>query len=179
MQKIDEFILKDGCKVDIVLPSMDLLQPYTDFINRLSKEDTYLYLAGEHYSYEMQKNWLENALREIKHKKHYFIWAYIDGKIIGNCDVHRGGIRELHVGTVGLFIDQDFRGQGLGKFMARMILQKSKALNYQILRMEAFVENKIAINLYKNFGFKEYSRLPNGLFSKGKYSDKIEMYKKL
>lgn len=179
MKKIDEFKLKDGREVDIVLPSMDLLKPYTDFINRLSKEDTFLYLSGEIYTYAAQKNWLENALQEIKFNKHYFVWAYIDGKIVGNCDLRRGGNRETHVGTVGLFIDSDFRGLGLGKLMVDSIIKKSKSLKYQILRVEVFSDNEVALNLYQKFGFAKCGQLLNGLYRKNKYSDKIEMFRKL
>ena len=63
MQKIDSFKLKDGREVSIVIPSMDGLKAITNFVNRLSKEDTYLNFAGEVYSIEMEENWLKKAQR--------------------------------------------------------------------------------------------------------------------
>lgn len=180
MHIIDTFNLKDGRQVSIVLPSMDGAQALTDFVNRLSKEDTFLSFAGEKYSLAHEKNWLENALAEIKFHKNYILWAEYDGQIVGNCDIKRGpSSRDSHVGTVGLMIDKDFRGQGLGKYLLKKILEHAKKMNYKIAKLDVFSDNEIAIKLYKKMGFKEYSRLPNGFFRKGKYSDKVEMYKEI
>lgn len=179
MKKIDEFILKDGRKVDIVLASMEGLQALTNFVNRLSKEDTFLNFTGETYSLEMEKNWLQNALNEIKFKKNFIIWAVHDGKIIGNVDVKVGRSREPHVGTIGLMVDKDFRGQGLGKELLKIILAQAKKMGLKIVELNLFSDNIAAINLYKKMGFNEYGKLPDGFFRQGKYSDKIYMYKKL
>lgn len=175
-RQFDTFKLKDGREVDIVTPSMDYLQAITDFVNKLSKEDTFLSFAGETYSIEMEKNWLENVLNEIKFKKNLIIWAVENGKIIGGCDIRRRGNRDHHVGSVGLMVDSDFRGQGLGEFLLREILQKGKEMDIKIAYLDVFSENLPAQNLYRKVGFTECGRLPNGLYRKGKYSDVVMMY---
>jgi RimJ/RimL family protein N-acetyltransferase len=63
--------------------------------------------------------------------------------------------------------------------MVNLVLIKAEELNYQIVRVEVFSDNTKAINLYQKFGFEKYGCLPNGLYRKNKYSDKIEMYKKI
>ena len=179
MQKIDEFILKDRRKVEIVLPSMKGLKAITNFINKLSKEDTYLSFAGEEYSLQMEKNWLRNALNEIKFKKNFIIWAIYDGKIVGGCDIKVGRTRESHVGTIGLMVDQDFRGRGLGEQLLKKVLDHGKKMGLKIAKLSVFDDNIPARNLYKKMGLVEYGKLPSGMYRKGKYSDKIYMYKKL
>lgn len=187
MKQIDEFILKDGRKVGIVLPSMKGLKAITNFINKLSKEDTFLSFAGEEYSLQMEKNWLKNALNEIKFKKNFIIWAIYDdpstalgaGKIVGGCDIKVGRSRESHVGTLGLMVDKDFRGQGLGEQLLKMVLEHGKKMGLKIAKLNVFHDNIRARNLYKKIGLVEYGKLPNGMYRKGKYSDKIEMYKNL
>lgn len=179
MKKIDEFILKDGRVVSIVLPSMDGLQAITDFINKLSKEDTFLSFAGEKYSIDFEKNWLQNALNEIKFKKNYILWTVYDGQIIGSVDIHRGGNRDPHVGKISLMVDADYRNQGLGKYLFQKILDEGKKIKLKILNLNVFGDNIPAISLYRKFGFKEWGRLPNGFIRKGKYSDFVKMYKNL
>ena len=179
MQKIDTFRLKDGREVSIVTPEMDGVKAITNFVNKLSKEDTYLSFAGEEYSLEKEENWLKNALNEIKFKKNYIAWAVCDGNIIGSVDMKKNGVRSPHVGTIGLMIDQDFRGQGLGRFLLDFILKYGKESGYKIANLNLFSDNLIAQSLYKKFGFKEWGRLPNGFIRKGKYSDIVKMYRLL
>lgn len=179
MQKIDSFKLTDGREVSIVIPEMDGLKAVTNFVNKLSKEDTYLSFSGEEYSLEKEEAWLKNTLNEIKFKKNYIIWALCEDRIIGSVDMRKSGVRSPHVGTIGLMVDQDFRGQGLGKFLLDLILKYGKESGYKIANLNLFSDNLIALSLYQKFGFKEWGRLPNGFVRKGKYSDIVKMYRLL
>lgn len=179
MTKVDTFLLKDGREVSIITPSMEYLQAITNFVNKLSKEDTYLTFMGEHYSIEHEKAWLQNALTEIKFKKNLILWAMIDGKIIGGVDIKVGYSREKHVGSIGLMIDSDFRGQGLGEYLIRKILEKGKEMGLKIAKLDVFSDNIPGRNLYKKVGFIECGKIPNCFFRKGKYSDRIDMYMEL
>jgi len=180
MKIIDTFILKDGRKVDIVLPGMDGLQAITDFVNHLIDEDTYLTFTGKHISLEMEKNWLDNALREIKFKKNYIIWAKDDEKIIGSVNIIAGrSARDAHIGMIGLMVDKNYRRGGLGKYLLERIIIRGKKMKLRMAQLDVYDDNEPAIKLYKKFGFSKYGLLPNGLYRKGKYSDKIEMYREL
>lgn len=179
MHKIDTFKLKDGREVSIVTPDMDGLKAITDFVNKLSKEDTFLSFAGEEYSLEKEEAWLSNALNEIKFKKNYIIWAVIDSQIIGNVDIKVGRAREEHVGTIGLMVDSDFRGNGLGEYLIRKILDEGKKMGLKIATLNVFSDNIPARKLYEKVGFIEYGKLSDGFFRKEKFSDKIEMYQEL
>ena len=179
MHKIDTFKLKDGREVSIVLPDISGLKSITDFVNKLSKENTFLSFAGEKYSLEKEEAWLNNALIEIKFKKNYIIWAMIDGQIIGNADIKVGRVREEHIGTIGLMVDSDFRGNGLGEYLIRKVLGEGKKMGLKIAKLDVFSDNIPARKLYEKVGFIEYGKLKDGFFRKGKFSDKIEMYKNI
>jgi len=179
VKKIDTFKLKDGREVSIVLSDISGLKAVTDFVNKLSKEDTFLSFAGEEYSLEKEEAWLQNTLNEIKFKKNYILWAVINGQIIGNVDIKVGRAREEHVGTIGLMVDSDFRGQGLGEYLIRQILEKGQEMGLKIATLNVFSDNIPALKLYEKVGFKEYGRLSKGFFRKEKFSDKIEMHRLL
>jgi RimJ/RimL family protein N-acetyltransferase len=179
MKKLTSFKLKDGREVSIVIPDMSGLGAITSFVNKLSKEDTYLSFAGEEYSLEKEEAWLKNALNEIKFKKNYIVWAVYSGQIIGSVDMKKSSVRSPHVGIIGLFIDRDFRGQGLGRFLLNLILKYGKESGYKIADLNLFSDNLVALTLYKKFGFREWGRLPKGFIRKGKYSDIVKMYKDL
>lgn len=180
MVKIDEFILKDGRKVDIVLPEMDGLQAINYFVNRLTDEDTFLTFTGEHISLEMEKNWLENTLTEMKFKKNYILWAKDGDHIIGSANITKGKTaRDAHVGLIGIMVDKDYRRGGLGRFLLESILTQAEQMEFKIAKLDVFSDNEKAIRLYKSLGFIEYGCLPNGLFRQEKYSDDLSLYKKI
>lgn len=159
---------------------MEGLQAITDFVNRLTDEDTFLTFTGKHISLEMEKNWLENTLTEIKFRKNYVIWVKDGDCIIGNANIIRGkSARDAHIGIVGLMVDKDYRRGGLGRYILEKILVQGKKMKFKIAQLDVYNDNEAGINLYRRVGFREYGRLPNGLYRKGKYSDKIEMYKEL
>lgn len=179
MEKIQSLILKDGRKVEIILPSMKYLHQLTDFVNKLSREDTYLTWEGEQYSVAYEKNWLNNALNEIKFDKSAHFWAVYDDKIIGAASINRGATRSKHVASIGVMVVSDYRGLGLGSILMQKIINKSKDMNLKILKLDVFDDNLAGKKLYEKFGFLECGRIPNGLYRKGKYSDDIIMFNEL
>lgn len=165
--------------VDIVLPSMQAVKAVTDFVNKLSREDTYLSFAGEEYSLAYEKNWLKNVLVKIKFKKMYLIWVVYDGQIVGSCDLDMGLSRRNHIATIGLMVDEDFRRQGLGKYLMESILKKAREMGFKIVKLDVFDDNIAGKALYEKLGFIECGRIPNGLFRKGNYVDDVWLYKNL
>lgn len=64
--------------------------------------------------------------------------------------------------------------------MEKVIGEAEKNIyNLRIIYLGCFANNVVALNLYKELGFMEYSRLPEGIFYKGTYTDSINMFKKI
>ena len=76
-------------------------------------------------------------------------------------------------------VDQDFRSDGIGRHLLEKILEQTKKMKIKIVTIVVFGDNEIAITLYKKIGFKEYGRLPQGLYRQNHFSDTVEMYKVL
>ncbi|MFA6492685.1 MAG: GNAT family N-acetyltransferase [Patescibacteria group bacterium] len=179
MKPISKFTSHSGKEIEIYLPTLEKTSELLEFINRLTKEDTFLSLTGKPKTYTEEENWIKNTILNMKAGRSFACLAVFDGKIIGSSDVNRGGTRDWHVGTVGLMVDEDFRRDGLGRFLLEYVLEKSKEMGIKIAILRVFSDNEIAKKLYQKLGFKEYGNLPNGLYRKDKYSDNIEMYKEI
>jgi len=181
MKIIEEFTTKKNKKVQIVLPTMDMLDEVLVYANKLAKEDTFLtFHPAKEITKENEKIWLENQIQAISDGSTVLFWAVYNGKIVGSVDINRGkNIREWHTGTMGIMVDSDFRGEGLGLFLMELILQKAKEAGIRTAELACFSDNAPALALYKKVGLKEYGRLPDGLYRKQKFSDKIYMYKQL
>jgi ribosomal protein S18 acetylase RimI-like enzyme len=172
---------KTGKTVSFRYPTKDDIQIITDFINKASKEKTFIRFQGEELSLEDEKKWLETTLKKIENKEKIFLMAFIDNKYVGSSDVDLGVLTRKHVGTFGIIIDHDFRGEGVGKILMNLVISESKKklTGLKMIILEVFASNYIAQGLYKKMGFVEYGRLPKASKRRGKYVDEILMYKKI
>jgi RimJ/RimL family protein N-acetyltransferase len=106
-----------------------------------------------------------------------FLIAEVDGEIVGslNCrGSHRKAIR--HVVTLGMSVDQDWRGQGIGTLLMSSAIQWAKETGF-IKRIElmVFERNEVAIHLYRKFGFEVEGKHPRAIFRDGVYLDNLTM----
>lgn len=180
MKAITKFTTKKGREVEIWEPSMERLDSLLEFVNRLVEDDTFLTLTGKPKTRREEEEWLKENLAYFNKDEGYMVWAVYKDKIIGQCDFRRGGTRDWHTCTIGLMIDRDFRGEGIGRFLFEHDLEKAKKMpGLKIVKLYVFDDNEIAKKLYEKLGFKEFARLPKGFFRQGKYTDGLQMYKVL
>jgi RimJ/RimL family protein N-acetyltransferase len=176
---IATFKTKSGKMIKVCEPSMERLPALLKLVNDLTREDTFLTFHGRPITLNEERKWLEGTIRSIKNKKAYAIWAFYGDEMVGECSLNYGLSRMPHVGKLGLMVAKDFRNDGIGSFLMDYILKKAKKLKLKIVRLSVFSDNIIAIDLYQKLGFKEWGRLPQGFYRKNKFSDRIDMYKKI
>lgn len=178
--KSQTFKTKKERIIKIEEPSLFRLKALVYFVNRLVEDDTFLTLTGKPITTTEEELWLKENISNLENGKGYMIWAVYEDRIVGQFDLRRGGTRDWHTATVGLMVDRDFRGEGIGKFLFEKGLEKAATMpGLKIVKLYIFDDNVIAKALYQKFGFKEFARLPNGFYRRGKYSDALQMYKKL
>lgn len=180
MKPITKFTSKKGREIELWEPSLERLDSLLLFVNRLVEDDTFLTLTGKPITRIEEELWLKENLSYLENGKGYIIWAVCDDRIVGQFDLRRGGTRDWHTATVGLMVDRDFRGEGIGKFLFEKGIEKAKTMpGLKIIKLYIFDDNVVAKNLYQKSGFKEFARLPKGFFRQGKYTDALQMYKNL
>lgn len=152
-----------------------------DYINVLSKEQTFIRFQGEQVSFEEEKEYVERFVRRIKRRLAVKLLAFTGRKLIGDGRIDLSEKTEKHVGRFGLSVAIDYREKGVGTILTQKILEEAEKNlpDLRIVVLGVFADNPVAIAMYEKFGFKEYGRLPEGVFRKGKYVDHISMYKKI
>jgi GNAT superfamily N-acetyltransferase len=82
-----------------------------------------------------------------------FIIAMMDGKVAGGVGTRflENGICEMK----RLFVYDKFRGHQLGKKLCHQVLEISKGLGYQKMRLDTIPKLNNAMHLYRDLGFYE------------------------
>lgn len=168
-----------GLDVIIRYPKKTDVKIMFDYINTLSKEQTFIRFQGEQISFEEEEKFISSMLKKIAANTGVQLLVFHKNQLIGVSDITMKDRVEKHEGVLGITIAKDFRGQGIGKLLIEQILKEAiKSLpQLRIITLGIFENNPTALNLYKKFGFVEYGRLPKGLIHKGSYIDHIYMYK--
>ncbi len=103
----------------------------------------------------------------------------IDG-IVGWCDIYVEPEDELrpgysHVGRLGMGLDMNFRGLGLGSAMLRSALDLARATHIERVELQVYASNAPAIALYRKFGFETEGVRRRARKLDGRYEDVVMM----
>ena len=108
--------------------------------------------------------------------------AYDEGKPIATRYIipNKSGLGN-HVCNMGVMIDKNYRGQGVGRAMMEFGINKAKELGFRAIQLNLVVcTNLASIKLCEQYGFVKIGTLPGAFFYKQeKYIDAFVMYKKL
>lgn len=172
---------KDSIPYLIRYPELSDAGEMHRYINELSREKTYVSFQGEEISLEDEVEFVKSVINKIDEKKSILLIVESNDKIIGISNLDSKPRVNNHVGTFGISIAKNFRGQGIGKKLIESVLEETKEnlKHIKIIHLECFADNETACNLYKSVGFKEYGRLPNGINYQDKLVDEILMYKEV
>ncbi len=84
-----------------------------------------------------------------------------------------------HVCEIGIIVDPDYRGKGVGNRLLEKAIQTAKHLGFEKICLSTFHTNSNAISLYKKFGFQEVGRRKKQFKIADEYIDEILMERKI
>lgn len=125
---------------------------------------------------EGQRTWIEakqqNDLEVI------FV-AEVDQQVVGWIVFQsHGRVRVQHSGVMGLMVQHDVRGQGIGQQLLMALLEWAEANPIiEKVSLGVFSTNERAIRMYQKFGFVEEGRKVREIKLNDLYVDDVLMYK--
>ena len=169
--------------VDIIIryPIKDDAKTMYEYINTLSTERTFIRFQGEQVSLEHETKFLNSQLERIAKEESVQLHVLSGNKIIGISEIDMKDKVERHVGALGISIAKEYRGQGIGSLLMKLVIEEAikNIPQLRIITLGVFSNNSLAKDMYKKFGFVEYGNLPSGVKLGDKYVGHIYMYKKL
>ena len=169
---------KKGNEILIRYPVESDIESAMNFINTVSNEQTFITFQGQQMTLEEEKKYMLPFLDKIKKGISLKLFVFKENELIGTSDITPQERTSDHVGTFGLIIKKEYRGEGIGKLLMELTLKEAKRLkNINIIHLGVFGDNELAFNLYKKMGFVVYGSLPKGVKHKDHYDSHIMMYK--
>lgn len=169
-----EFEAKDGREVVLRKPRWEDLGDLIAFIDSLVEEGADI-LRETPVTREEEADWLGKRLASVEKGEMIGIVAEVDGKVVANSEVMKRGGLMNHLGGVGIGIEEEHRGIGIGKELMKSLIEESRKAGLKVLVLDVFDSNKVAKSFYAKMGFSGAGRIPKGIFKKGKYIDLLRM----
>jgi putative acetyltransferase len=91
-------------------------------------------------------------------------------KVVGMISVHAFQGRRSHVGSLGIFVHDDYQNQGIGSQLMQAVIDLAfNWLNLKRLELTVYTDNKNAIHLYEKYGFEIEGTMQKYAFRDGAY----------
>ena len=177
-----EFVTEDGRRCLLRPPAWRDLDGLTRFANRLADEkrtnrELGLVSFDRRVAREEERKWLRGIVRGVASKEVASVAAFVEGLVVGHCDVHRRRFRDdRHTGVFGIAILDGYRGVGIGERMTERVLDGAREIGIQLVELDVFSNNEAAIGLYEKMGFVKVGRVPDKIFRRDRYYDEDIMY---
>ena len=120
-----------------------------------------------HYRALFKRPWTEHGA---------WIVAVAGDEVVGHLSITREGHPVTsHVATLGLGVDERWRGRGIGAALIAGAFRWARSTGVQKVLLSVYPKNSPAIALYRRFGFLEEGRLVNHSRKPYGYEDEILM----
>ena len=175
-KEVKRFKSKKGNDVVIRYLKKEDLDDLLKFANDLSKEDTFVMLAGEEITREEEEKYLNEAIEKIREGNKVQLVVIVNGMFAGNAEIRRNDKRKKHVGTIAISIAKEFREEGIGTELLKTLIGEGRNLGLKLLILSCFAINGRALAVYNKLGFRPVGTIP-GIYSyRGKYVDEVLLY---
>ena len=152
-----ETVLKDGTKIllrPMVIEDQDALY---EFFKGVSEEEA-RYLRDDVKSRLLIKSWAKN----LDYSRTLPILAIKDDIIVADATINRRRSGwKWHLGTVRIFVHNDYRNRGLGELMVDELTRIAYRLGIEKLVLEIPDTNTAVINTFAKVGFHRAAVIPN------------------
>jgi GNAT superfamily N-acetyltransferase len=105
--------------------------------------------------YEAMKKMFDH---NIQSPDHFYIVALYGPQVVGFCslNVKHNLWQQAYLGNVDeMVVEENYRGQGIGKLLMQRITEKAKEKNCKCLELESSFHREQAHAFYKELGFEQ------------------------
>ncbi|NOZ06224.1 MAG: GNAT family N-acetyltransferase [Chloroflexi bacterium] len=166
--------MKDGCRATLRPAREEEAGELLTLVNEVAAEGIYIGTEKLLLGLDEERQFIRDAL---ENPRKLLIVAEAGGKIVAISSIFAGsfGLKDRHVGTLGMLVAKPYRELGLGTTMMTYLLAWARAVGLEKVDLEVFSTNQRAINLYRKFGFIEEGRRRRAFRLLDRYADDVMM----
>ena len=127
---------------------------------RSTLETFHLDLPGTVY-YDPELDHLSDFYQAKPQERAYYVALDDQDRVLGGVGYAECGIFDHCAELQKLYLAPQSQGQGLGRMLMELVIDKTKEAGYQKLYLETHSNLATAIILYQKYGFREISRPEN------------------
>ncbi len=163
-----------GEKIQLGAVQREYLPKYVEWLNDWEVARFLNPGVAAPFNLEDETAWFEN--RNKSKDNYVFAILTLEGKLIGNCGLHRVDLKNRSA-VFGIFIgDKEYWGKGYGTDATRTLLRFAFAeLGLNRIELEVYAFNPRAIRAYEKAGFRRDGVHRQGLYREGKFHDEYIM----
>ena len=153
--------LKGGRLLTIRIPKAEDkdAQQLLDHVSKINAETDFLIREADEFDFTLKKQKSFIKAR-INSEINLFIVGEVDGTIIGSCILSGSTLRrEKHKVDLGISIQRDYWGLGIGRSLMAVAMGWAKEKNIDKITLKVDASNYRAVALYESLGFEVEGRL--------------------
>lgn len=147
---------------------------YELYEERAAGEPVGIHLFRERPSRADEVEWFSGLFRKVLSEEAVVVVADVGDRPVGQCTVGPvGPLRQSetgHVGVLGVLVDRQFRGQGVGTALVLRSLEECRG-KFEQVRLSVFADNERAKRVYQRIGFEPCGRIARGIKRGNRYID--------
>lgn len=153
----------------------DLTQAYWRLYDeRDAGEQHGITLAAQKPTLSQEVEWFASLFRRTLDGSAIAVVAEVGGRVVGHCTINRVGrapdSEDGHVGLLGILVERDHRGRGVGRALMRAALARARQ-RFEVVRLGVWANNLRAKRLYEHVGFHKVGVYPKAVRRRGVLQD--------
>ena len=154
--------LQDGTMLIIRSLVADDAIPTIGLMKRIYGESVFLARYPDEFTFTPEE---ESAFirRRLEDASSLFIGAFVDGMIVGLCDlsVAGSGYKTGHRASLSISIARQWQSKGIGSALLDTAIAQAMDMGYAQIELEVVSGNTKAKGLYRKYGFRRCGTIPD------------------
>ena len=154
--------LQDGTMLIIRSLVADDAIPTIGLMKRIYGESVFLARYPDEFTFTPEE---ESAFIRRRHEdaSSLFIGAFVDGMIVGLCDLSAAcsGYKTGHRASLSISIARQWQSKGIGSALLDTAIAQAMDMGYAQIELEVVSGNTKAKGLYRKYGFRRCGTIPD------------------
>ena len=155
-------MLQDGTMLIIRSLVADDAMPAISLMKRIYGESVFLARYPDEFTFTPEE---ESAFirRRLEDASSLFIGAFVDGMIVGLCDLSAAGsgYKTGHRASLSISIARQWQSKGIGSALLDTAIAQAMDMGYAQIELEVVSGNTKAKGLYRKYGFRRCGTIPD------------------